>query len=154
MAKSFRGAGADPVMMGAAVVGAWLGLTAIWRRLPHLPARMQGSKGTSLAKALHVTMEARPGKEKEVEQLLLEIRQHAEDEPNTRPWFGLRRSANVFEIFESFPDEAGRKAHLSGKGAALLMKRSNALLVRPAVIRKLDVLVTKIGKGEGQGIHY
>ena len=47
------------------------------------------------------------------------------------------------EFFEAFPDEAGREAHLTGKGAALLMERSNTVLVRPAQIDRLDVLMRK-----------
>ena len=66
-----------------------------------------------------------------------------EREPATRPWFGLRRDGATFEIFEAFPDEAGREAHLSGKGAALLMERSNALLAKPVQIDRLDVLMQK-----------
>jgi quinol monooxygenase YgiN len=66
-----------------------------------------------------------------------------ESEPATRPWFGLRRDGSTFEIFEAFPDEAGREAHLTGKGAALLMARSNVLLAKPAQIDRLDVLMRK-----------
>lgn len=66
-----------------------------------------------------------------------------EQEHATRPWFGLRRDGATFEIFEAFPDEAGREAHLTGRAAALLMKRSNDLLASPARIGKLDVLLRK-----------
>ena len=66
-----------------------------------------------------------------------------EREPATRPWFGLRRTGTTFEIFETFPNEAGREAHLSGRGAALLMDRSNAVLAKPAQIDRLDVLMKK-----------
>jgi quinol monooxygenase YgiN len=106
---------------------------------------MGGSKGHTTAKALHIRMEAKPGKEAEVEDLLMDILACVEREPATRPWFGVRLSRSVFGIFETFPNEAGRKAHLSGKGAKILMQRSNALLARPAEIDRVDVLANKPG---------
>jgi len=127
----------------AAIVAAGALLFAGWRARPHRPARMGGTPGDAVAKALHITLDARSGKEQEVEALLRNILAEIEVETSTRPWFGLRRDGSTFEIFEAFPDEASRTTHLSGPGAALLMERSNALLTRPARIDKLDVLVRK-----------
>ena len=109
--------------------------------------RVDGRKGSSAAKALHIRLEARKGREAEVEQLLLGILDRARQEPGTLPWYGTRLSRRVFEIFETFPDEASRRAHLSGAGAALLMRRSNALLARPARISRLDVIGAKTMQG-------
>ena len=134
-----------PVLTGALAIGTTLAVRAILRRLPHRAVRMLGRKGYSTEKALHIRLEARRGKEAEVEELLYGILSHVEQEPSTRPWFAVRLSRSVFGIFETFPNNSGRKAHLSGKGAALLMKQSNALLVRPAEISRVDVLATKAG---------
>lgn len=133
----------NPVPTAAALIGTGLALFAARKFLPHLPARIGGKVGDATAKALHITLEARPGKEDEVAALLEGILAEVEREPATRPWFGLRRDGATFEIFETFPDEAGREAHLSGKGAALLMQRSNAVLTKPAQIDRLDVLMRK-----------
>ena len=133
----------NPLPAAAALVGTGLALFAARKFLPHLPTRIGGSTGPAIAKALHITLEARPGKEDEVAALLHGILPEVEREPATRPWFGLRRDGSTFEIFEAFPDEAGRDAHLTGKGAAMLMERSNALLARPARINRLDVLMQK-----------
>ena len=111
--------------------------------------RIAGRRGSSTAKALHVRLEARKGREAEVEQLLLGILDRAEQEPGTLPWFGTRSSRRVFEIFEAFPDEASRRAHLSGPGAALLARQSNALLARPAQISRLDVLGARTVRAGG-----
>jgi len=127
----------------AALVVTGLALFAARKFLPHRPATIGGSAGAATAKALHITLEARPGREDEVAALLDGILVEVEHEPATRPWFGLRRNESTFEIFEAFPDEVGREAHLTGKGAALLMERSNAVLVRPAQIDRLDVLMSK-----------
>ena len=58
---------------------------------------------------------------------------------------GAARGQRVFGIFERFPNEGGRNAHLSGRGAARLMARSNALLAKPAEISKLDIIGEKLG---------
>jgi quinol monooxygenase YgiN len=134
---------AIPLLAAATALGVGALIAAGWRKRPHRPAAIEGEPRTATAKALHIVLEARAGKEDEVEQLLAGILAEVEKEPATRPWFGLRRDGATFEIFEAFPSEAGREAHLSGRGAALLMERSNALLVRPARISKLDVLMRK-----------
>jgi len=49
-----------------------------------------------------------------------------------------------FAIFDAFPDEAGRNAHLSGRVAAALMARASELLATPPTIEKIDVLADKL----------
>ena len=132
-----------PVAAGAILAGTSYVLSKIFGGSSHRPVKIEGRKGASTAKALHIRLEARKGREAEVEKLLLDILDSVNAEPGTRPWFGTRLSRSVFGIFETFPNEAGRRAHLSGTGAALLMKRSNDLLVRPAQISKLDVVGAK-----------
>ncbi|MCJ2107028.1 SDR family oxidoreductase [Methylobacterium sp. E-041] len=133
----------NPLLTGAFVAGAGLLLGAIVKGLPHRPAAMRGDAGRTTPKALHIHLEAKPGREAEVEDLLRDILACVVREPATSPWYGVRLSHSTFGIFEAFPDEAGREAHLTGEGAAILMKRSNALLAEPARIDKLDVLMSK-----------
>ena len=95
--------------------------------------------------ALFVRLEAKPGKEAEVEGFLrgggLPI---VEEEPATVAWFGIRLGPTTFGIFDAFPDEAGRQAHLSGKVAAALMAKTSELLAQPPLIEKVDVLAAKL----------
>lgn len=57
---------------------------------------------------------------------------------------------STFGIFDAFPDEAGRNAHLSGRVAAALMSKETAeLLAKPPSIEKLDVLASKLPGGGG-----
>ena len=136
----------QPALAGLALLGVGLLARALLRRRPHRPVHFSGRRGPSSApKGLHIRLESKPGREQEVRTLLLEILARVRREPGTRPWFGLRRSRRVFEIFETFPNESGRRAHLTGEGAALLMARSNALLARPAEISRLDLLDSKPG---------
>ena len=50
----------------------------------------------------------------------------------------------TFGIFDAFPDESGRQAHLSGQVAAELMKKAPELLMQPPSIEKVDVVEAKI----------
>jgi quinol monooxygenase YgiN len=84
--------------------------------------------------ALFVRLEAKPGKEQEVESFLLSGLPLVMEEPATTAWFGIRIGPRTFGIFDAFPDEAGRQAHLSGKVAAALMAKAGELLSEPPAI--------------------
>lgn len=94
--------------------------------------------------ALFVRLEAKPGKEKEVENFLLDGLPIVEEEPATTAWFGIRLGPSTFGIFDAFPDEADRQAHLSGKVAAALMAKAAELFAKPPSIEKVDVLAAKL----------
>ncbi|WP_168790802.1 putative quinol monooxygenase [Paraburkholderia aromaticivorans] len=94
--------------------------------------------------ALYVRLEAKPGKEKEVEAFLLGGLPLVEEEPGTVAWFGLKLGPSTFGIFDAFPDEAGRDAHLNGKVAAALMAKAGDLFASPPTIEKVDVLAAKL----------
>jgi len=93
---------------------------------------------------LLVRMEAQPGKEGDVESFLEGGRSLVEDEPDTVAWFAIRLGPSEFGIFDAFPDESGRQAHLSGRVAAALGERAAALFVRQPVIEQVDVLASKL----------
>ena len=94
--------------------------------------------------ALFVRLEAKPGKEKDVENFLMEGLSLVMEEPATSAWFGIRLGPSTFGIFDAFPDEAGRQAHLSGRVAAALMAKAAELLSAPPSIEKVDVLAAKL----------
>ena len=94
--------------------------------------------------ALFVRLEAKPGKEKDVESFLLSGLPLVQAEPATTAWFGIRLGPSTFGIFDAFPDEAGREAHLSGKVAAALMEKAGELFAKPPSIEKIDVLAAKL----------
>ena len=66
-------------------------------------------------KALFVKLEAKAGKEDEVAKFLRDGQGLVQQEPATTAWFGIRLGPTTFAIFDAFPDDAGRDAHLSGK---------------------------------------
>jgi quinol monooxygenase YgiN len=96
--------------------------------------------------ALFVRLEAKPGKEADVESFLRGGLPIVQDEPATIAWFGIQLGPTTFGIFDAFPDEAGRQAHLSGQVAAALMAKAPELLAKPPVIEKVDVLAAKLPK--------
>lgn len=94
--------------------------------------------------ALLVRLEAKPGKEAEVAHFLEGGLPLVEQEPATTAWFGIRLGPSTFGIFDAFPDEAGRQAHLSGRVAAALMAKAPEILASPPSIEKVDVLAAKL----------
>ena len=71
--------------------------------------------------ALFVRLEAKPGKEMEVAQFLNAGLAIVQQEPGTTAWFAVQTGPSSFAIFDAFPDELGRQAHLTGRLAAELM---------------------------------
>jgi len=94
--------------------------------------------------ALWVRLEAKPGKEADVEAFLRSGLPLVQNEPATTAWFGVRLGPSTFAIFDAFPDEAGRNAHLSGRVAAALMQKAAELLAKPPSIERVDVLAAKL----------
>lgn len=94
--------------------------------------------------ALFVRLVAKPGKESAVENFLLNGLPLVMEEPATTAWFGIRLGPTTFGIFDAFPDDAGRQAHLSGKVAAALMAKAGELFSEPPSIEKVDVLAAKL----------
>ena len=115
----------------------WLADTAaLTPKEPAMPA--------SATKALYVRLKAKPGKEAEVESFLKGGLSVVQGEPATATWYAIRMDQTTFGIFDSFPDDAGRDAHLNGPLAAALMGKADELFSEPPSIEKLDVLAAKL----------
>jgi quinol monooxygenase YgiN len=65
------------------------------------------------------------------------------EEPKAMTWFGVRFGPSTFGIFDVFPDEEGREAHLSGRVAAALMDNVGELFQEPT-IERIDVIASKL----------
>ena len=88
-------------------------------------------------------MMAKPGKEEELAKFLAGALPLAQGEGATEFWFALRLSKSEFGIFDAFPDDAGRTAHLRGPIASALIAKTDELLIEPPLIDKVDVLAAK-----------
>jgi quinol monooxygenase YgiN len=96
-------------------------------------------------KALFVKLEAKAGKEDEVAKFLRDGQGLVQQEPATTAWFGIRLGPTTFAIFDAFPNDAGRDAHVSGKVAKVLMEKApELLLAEPPKIEKADVLADRL----------
>jgi quinol monooxygenase YgiN len=93
---------------------------------------------------LFVPLEAKPGKEEEVESFLEGGLSLVEEEPDTTAWFAIRLGRLKFAIFDVFPDDSGRQAHLSGKVAEALMAQADQLFAQPPDIQQIDVIAAKL----------
>lgn len=93
--------------------------------------------------ALQVRLEAKPGKEKELERLLRDGVNLVKQEPGTNTFYATRLGPTTFGIFDTFADDASRQAHLAGQLASQLMSRVGELLTRPPQIEQVEVLAQK-----------
>jgi quinol monooxygenase YgiN len=94
--------------------------------------------------ALFVRLEAKTGKEAEVAAFLKSGLSLVQEEPATTAWFGIQLGPSTFGIFDAFPDETGRQAHLSGRVAAALVAKASEFFSQPPSIEKVDVLAAKL----------
>ena len=97
-----------------------------------------------LSLGLFVRLEAKPGKEKEVASFLMQGLEMANQEATTPLWFALRLGPSTFGVFDAFPDESGRQAHLNGPIAKALMANAPNLLAVPPSIERTEILGAKL----------
>jgi quinol monooxygenase YgiN len=94
--------------------------------------------------AIWVMLEAKPGKEKEVEEFLKSAQPLAEREAGTTSWYALKLGPSKFGIFDTFKDEAGRNAHLSGEIAKALFAKAAELFSKEPEVHKPEILAEKV----------
>ena len=93
---------------------------------------------------LLVTLEAKPGKEDEVDQFLRGALPLVEQESGTVSWYAVRMGNSKFGIFDTFNDETGKNAHLSGKVAEALFAKAEELFSQAPKIEELAILAEKL----------
>jgi quinol monooxygenase YgiN len=93
---------------------------------------------------LWVRLEAKPGKERDVENFLQAGLSIVQQEVGTTTWYAVKLGPSTFGIFDTFQDDAGRQAHLSGRVAAALREKGAELFATPPTIEKLNVMAVKL----------
>ncbi|MBV9228672.1 MAG: antibiotic biosynthesis monooxygenase [Chloroflexi bacterium] len=86
---------------------------------------------------------ARPGKEADSEHSIKAALSLIQQEPGTTAWFAFRLEPSTFGVFDVFPDEAARQAHLS-VGTARLKERASTMIESSLIIEKVDILAAKL----------
>ena len=92
---------------------------------------------------LLVRLVAQPGKEQTVADFLVSALPLATAEPDTATWYAFQMDSHTFFIFDTFPHEDGRQAHLSGPIASALMAQADELLAEAPDIKPIVVLASK-----------
>src|ERR1700760_4705058 len=95
-----------------------------------------------VTKALLVRLEALPGKEAELADFLTQARSIVMDEPGTIAWFAIQFGPSTFGVYDVFPDEEARDAHLAGGVGQALGPNTGVLFSEP-LIEKIDLLAEK-----------
>jgi quinol monooxygenase YgiN len=93
---------------------------------------------------LLVTLQAKPGREGDVQRFLEGGLALVNEEPDTTAWFAIRMGPTTYGIFDVFPSDAGRLAHLQGRVAEALMAQAADLFDEPPDIGPIDVLAAKL----------
>jgi quinol monooxygenase YgiN len=93
--------------------------------------------------AVLAILEAKPGKEKAVHEFLAAALPLVQSETETVAWYALQLGPSTFGIFDTFADQGGRDAHLSGAIAKALLERADNLFTTAPAIQQADILVVK-----------
>jgi quinol monooxygenase YgiN len=93
--------------------------------------------------ALLALLNAKPGKEKEVEEFLKSAQPMAAQETGTSTWYAVKLGPDKFGIFDTFKDEDGRDAHLNGDIAKALFAKAKELFSAAPQVEKLEILASK-----------
>jgi quinol monooxygenase YgiN len=95
--------------------------------------------------AIWVMLKAKPGKEADVEAFLKQGAVMSKDEPKTVNWYGVKIAPGMYGVFDTFDDESGREAHLSGEIAMALMANAADLFANASELRieKMEILADK-----------
>ena len=93
--------------------------------------------------AIWAQLEAKPGKEKEVEEFLKSAQPLAEREAATLSWYAIKLGPGKYGIFDTFADENGRNAHLNGEIAKALFAKAKDLLAEAPRVDKPEILASK-----------
>ena len=94
--------------------------------------------------SLYVRLEAKPGKEEEVANFLSDALPAIQAEIDTTAWFAVRFGASTFAIFDAFPSDEARRAHLTGQVARSLLSKAPDLFAADPVIESGSVLGAKL----------
>ena len=96
--------------------------------------------------AILALLEARPGKEQDVEDFLKSAQPLAAQEAATTTWYAVKLGPTKFGIFDTFQSEEGRTAHLTGEIAKALFARAEELFAAPPQVEMLEILASKVSQ--------
>lgn len=102
--------------------------------------------------AIWAQVEAKPGKEREVEEFLKSAQPLADREEGTIAWYAVKMGPARFGIFDTFADEKGRDAHLNGEIAKALFAKAPELFSSAPEVHTIAIIAEKApGTSRAQG---
>lgn len=104
---------------------------------------------SAVVEALFVRLNAKQGKGDAVETFLRAGLEAVREEPGTTSWYAVRFGEHDFAIFDTFPDDAARVAHLGGKVGQALVARSPELFDGAPRIETARILAYKLPGDSG-----
>ena len=90
-----------------------------------------------------IRLEAKTGKEADIERILQNTLARVQHEPGITTWFAFRLGPSTFGIFDVFRDEQALQAHFSEEALAR-MQEADELLAQPRIMEKVDILAAKL----------
>jgi quinol monooxygenase YgiN len=97
----------------------------------------------SVRYGLLATLEAKPGRGDDLAAFLTKGRELAVAETGTVTWYAFKISDTTYGIFDTFDDEDGRQAHLTGQIPAALGGIAADLLAADPDIKPIDIVAVK-----------
>ncbi|MFK7787222.1 MAG: putative quinol monooxygenase [Crocinitomicaceae bacterium] len=96
-------------------------------------------------KGLLVTMKAKAKKSVDVENFLNAGKELVGNEPRTLSWYAVKVDENTYVIFDTFAEDAGRDAHLTGNVASALMENAPIILedFQTTDIQMIEIIASK-----------
>jgi Uncharacterized conserved protein len=97
-----------------------------------------------VTKGLLVRLEVKAGNDAMAEDVLRAALPMVRAEAATTAWFAIRFGRSEYGMFDVFPDDAGREAHLAGPVTQALLDAGGSVFVGAPLIQELDVLAGKL----------
>lgn len=94
-------------------------------------------------KAIWVMLQAKPGKEGDVEAFLRQGASMSRNEAGTVTWYGIKLGPGSYGVFDTFDDEAARDAHMHGDIAKALMAKAPELFSNELRVEMVEVIANK-----------
>ena len=88
-------------------------------------------------------MEAKPGKEQEVEEFLKFAQSSIEQESGTTTFYTLKIGSSSYATFNTFTDEVARDAHINGSVAKAVYSKAEELFTHFPTIVQTTILGVK-----------
>ena len=107
-------------------------------------AKKEPASATPVHKGLLLTFRARSGHEADVEKFLRDALPLVEQEPGTTAWYAIQRAHGDYGIFDVFPDNGARFAHLTGHVPRELAKHATRLIGGMPDMHMLDVVAERV----------